>query len=76
MIDPPVVPGVVHLHKERRASPTADRLAELVRAKGLTVFARIEFSSDAATAGLSLRPMYLRLTDQTVPQMYGPSGDM
>lgn len=57
MIDPPVVPGVVHLHSERRASATADRLAELVRAKGLTLFARIEFSTDAATAGLSLRPM-------------------
>ena len=56
MIDPPVVPGVVHLHSERRASPTTDRLAELVRAKGLTVFARIEFSSDAATAG----PLFAR----------------
>jgi uncharacterized protein (DUF302 family) len=57
MIDPPAVPGVVHLHSEQRASETADRLAELARAKGLTVFARIEFSRDAGAAGLSLRPM-------------------
>ncbi|HEY8794179.1 MAG TPA: DUF302 domain-containing protein [Gemmatimonadaceae bacterium] len=57
MIDPPEVPGVVHLHSERRASETANRLAELVRAKGLTVFARIDFSRDAGEAGLTLRPM-------------------
>jgi uncharacterized protein (DUF302 family) len=53
----PAVPGVVHLHSERRASETADRLAELARAQGLTVFARIDFSRDAGAAGLTLRPM-------------------
>jgi uncharacterized protein (DUF302 family) len=57
MIDPPMVPGVVHLRSERRAGATIDRLSELVRAKGLTVFARIEFSRDAETAGLTLLPM-------------------
>jgi uncharacterized protein (DUF302 family) len=57
MIEPPVVPGVVHLRSERRATATIDRLSELVRAKGLTVFARIEFSHDAETAGLELAPM-------------------
>ena len=57
MIDPPEVSGVVHLKSERRAAATIDRLAELVRAKGLTVFARIEFSRDAETAGLTLSPM-------------------
>ena len=57
LIDPPAVAGVVHLRSERRASATADRLAELVRAKGLTLFARIDFSSDAAAAGLKLAPM-------------------
>ena len=34
-----------------------DRLAELVVARGLVVFARIEFSHDATTAGLTLAPM-------------------
>lgn len=57
LIAPPVVPGVVHLRSERRASATADRLAELVRAKGLTLFARLDFASDAAAAGLTLAPM-------------------
>jgi uncharacterized protein (DUF302 family) len=57
LVQPPVVPGVVHLRSEQRASATADRLAEIVRAKGLTVFARIEFSKDAATAGLTMPPM-------------------
>jgi uncharacterized protein (DUF302 family) len=57
MIDPPEVSGVVHLKSERRAAATIDRLAELVRAKGLTVFARIEFSHDAETAGLTMHPM-------------------
>jgi uncharacterized protein (DUF302 family) len=57
MIDPPKIAGFVHLHSEKRASATADRLAEIVRAKGLTVFARFDFSSDAASAGLTLMPM-------------------
>jgi uncharacterized protein (DUF302 family) len=57
LMDPPAVPGVVHLRSERRATATADRLAEIVRAKGLTIFARVDFSSDAAAIGLSLRPM-------------------
>jgi uncharacterized protein (DUF302 family) len=56
-MDPPAVPGVVHLRSERRAAATADRLAEIVRAKRLTLFARFDFSSDAAAVGLSLRPM-------------------
>ena len=57
MIEPPLVPGVVHLRSEKRAQMTADRLAEIVRAHGLTLFARIDFASDARTAGLSLPPM-------------------
>ena len=57
MVEPPAIPGIVHLHSEKRASATADRLAEIARAKGLTIFARIDFSSDAAAAGLTLLPM-------------------
>jgi uncharacterized protein (DUF302 family) len=34
-----------------------DRLAALAAARGLTVFARIEFSRDAVAAGLTLAPM-------------------
>ena len=57
LIEPPNVPGIVHLRSAARASATADRLAELVHARGLTLFARIEFSRDAEAAGLTLRPM-------------------
>lgn len=57
MIDPPMVPGIVHLRSERRAVATVDKLAEIVRAKGLTVFSRIDFASDAAIAGLTVPPI-------------------
>jgi uncharacterized protein (DUF302 family) len=57
LIEPPKVPGIVHLRSAARARATADRLTELVHAKGLTLFARIDFSKDAETAGLTLLPM-------------------
>ena len=59
MFEPPDVPGLVHLRSEKRASATLDRLEQLVRAKGLTVFARIDFAHDAKAAGLSLPPTVL-----------------
>ena len=40
---------------------TLDRLEQSVKAHGLTVFARIDFSGDAARAGLSMRPEGLLL---------------
>jgi uncharacterized protein (DUF302 family) len=57
VIDPRTIPGIVHLRSQTRASATLDRLEALVRARGLTVFARIEFSRDATAAGLTLPPM-------------------
>ena len=57
LIEPPAVPGIVHLRSAARASVTADRLVELVRARGLTLFARIDFSHDAQAAGLELASM-------------------
>jgi uncharacterized protein (DUF302 family) len=57
MIEPPAVPGIVHLRSEKRARMTADRLADVVREHGLMLFARIDFSKDAEAAGLSLPPM-------------------
>ena len=57
MIEPTAVPGVVNLRSPVRASATIDRLEQLVRARGLTVFARIEFSRDAAAVGLTMPPM-------------------
>lgn len=57
MFEPPTVAGLVHLRSEKRANATLDRLEQLVRDKGLTVFARIDFAHDAAAAGLTLPPM-------------------
>jgi uncharacterized protein (DUF302 family) len=57
MIEPPAVPGIVHLRSAKRATITADRLEEVVRAHGLTLFARIDFAVDAEAAGLLLPPM-------------------
>lgn len=57
MFEPPDVPGLVHLRSEKRANVTLDRLEQIVRGKGLTVFARIEFARDAAAAGLPLSPV-------------------
>ena len=38
---------------------TMDRLEDLVKKRGLMVFARINFAKDAAAAGLSMRPTQL-----------------
>lgn len=48
---------VVVLRSPFSTSETLDRLATLAVARGLTVFARIEFSRDAAAAGITLAPM-------------------
>lgn len=57
MIDPPATPGFVHLRSERRAVATAERLEAIVRAKGLTLFSRIDFAAAAVGTGLTLPPM-------------------
>jgi uncharacterized protein (DUF302 family) len=49
-------PGVIRIAARHGAGATADRLESLLRERGILVFARINFSADAARAGLSLRP--------------------
>ena len=44
---------------EHGPQDTADRFADAVRARGMTVFARIDHAAAAVTAGLSLRPTEL-----------------
>jgi uncharacterized protein (DUF302 family) len=56
MVEPRVIPGVVHLRSQVGAAATLDRLEALVRARGLTLFARIEFKHDAEAVGLTLPP--------------------
>jgi uncharacterized protein (DUF302 family) len=46
--------GVVSVASNHSVSDTIDRLESLVKAKGMTIFARIDFSADAAKAGLQM----------------------
>ena len=49
--------GVIDIASHHSVVDTIDRLESLVRASGLLVFARIDFSGDATRAGLTMRPM-------------------
>jgi uncharacterized protein (DUF302 family) len=49
--------GVFDVRSGHSVTETVDRLERLAKAAGLLVFARIDFSADAAKAGLTLRPM-------------------
>ena len=49
--------GVIDIASHHSVVDTIDRLESLVRASGLLVFARIDFSGDATRAGLKMRPM-------------------
>jgi uncharacterized protein (DUF302 family) len=48
--------GLVQLRSEHTFEDTLGRLESLVTSKGLTIFARINFSDDAAKAGLKMNP--------------------
>jgi uncharacterized protein (DUF302 family) len=48
--------GVIRIAARHRASVTADRLESLLKERAILVFARINFSADAARAGLTMRP--------------------
>ena len=51
--------GVVTIASAQGAMTTADKLEALIRARGLILFARIDFSGDAAGAGLTMPPSQL-----------------
>ena len=51
--------GLTTIPSSFAAKDTMDRLEAAVKAKGLTVFARIDHAAGAAAAGLSLRPTEL-----------------
>jgi len=48
--------GLITLRSSYGPKDTMNRLEALVKAKGLTVFARIDHAAGAAEAGLALRP--------------------
>jgi uncharacterized protein (DUF302 family) len=51
--------GIIDRRSSRPVAQTIDRLESQVTARGMTVFARIDFSGDAQRAGLSMRAMQL-----------------
>ena len=50
------VNGLITIHSSYGPEDTMNRFEAEVRAKGMTVFARIDHAAGAAAAGLSLRP--------------------
>jgi len=53
--------GTVDVRSRHSVRETIDRLEALVKTRGLTVFARIDFSGDAERAGLSMGAMQMLL---------------
>lgn len=51
--------GLIHLESKHSVDETLKRLEELVRQKGLIVFALVDHSGEAAKAGLEMRPTKL-----------------
>ena len=51
--------GWTQIRSRSSVAATADRLESVLKAHGILVFARIDFSADAARAGLSMRPEQL-----------------
>jgi uncharacterized protein (DUF302 family) len=51
--------GIVRIASRHGVADTMDRIEALLKQRGIMVFARIDFSSDAARAGLSMRPEQL-----------------
>ena len=48
-------PGIVQIPSQHNVVDTIDRLERLLKERGIIVFARIDFSGDAARAGLTMR---------------------
>ena len=51
--------GIIDLACSRSVAETAGRLESLLKAKGMTIFARIDQAAAAASVGLTMRPMVL-----------------
>ena len=48
--------GIARVASPRNFAATIERLESLLESKGLTIFAKIDFSADAQRAGLSMPP--------------------
>lgn len=51
--------GIVSTASNHSVPETLDRLESIAKGKGITIFARIDFSGDAARNGLEMRPTQL-----------------
>jgi len=51
--------GIVRIASSHSVGVTMDRLESLLKERGIIVFARIDFSGDAARVGLTMRPEQL-----------------
>lgn len=51
--------GVIRIASAHSVADTAARLEALLKERGVLIFAHIDFSADAARAGLTLRPEQL-----------------
>jgi uncharacterized protein (DUF302 family) len=61
MTDTLVNRGIVDQRSRHSVVETIDRLQSLATSHGLAIFARIDFSGDAARAGMKLAPMQMLL---------------
>jgi len=48
--------GITRIISQHAVTTTIERLESLLKERGVMVFARIDFSGDAARAGLTMRP--------------------
>ncbi|MBV8307442.1 MAG: DUF302 domain-containing protein [Gammaproteobacteria bacterium] len=48
--------GITCIGSRHPVAQTLERLESLLKERGVTIFARIDFSGDAARAGLTMRP--------------------
>ena len=51
--------GMIHLSSPHSVSETLGRLETIVQSKGLTIFAKVDHSGEAAKAGLTMQPTQL-----------------
>ena len=51
--------GLIHLASRHTVEETMDRLEALISERGVTIFARVDHSGEAAKVGLTMRPTKL-----------------
>jgi uncharacterized protein (DUF302 family) len=51
--------GIINVSSRYSVAETVDRLESILKEKGITAFARVDHSGEAAKAGLTMRPTQL-----------------